>query len=190
MVKAPRSEREAAAEKRQGTEGTGEGRRSPEDRGVFWRKAREWQSDCGKSVWGISASVCVSFTTALQRWPQVMCMPSVDRFVWSAVWSCGVLLGDDCRCTHADSGDAGPVLSACFWTLITVVRPTCSCWGEFALSSVCLEMKLCVILPSSSCGIVHWRIYLLPCPTVHLSVHPFLFLSHTFSALLPRIVAW
>lgn len=34
MVKAPRSEREAAAEKRQGTEGTGEGRRSPEGRGV------------------------------------------------------------------------------------------------------------------------------------------------------------
>lgn len=38
MVKAPRSEREAAAEKRQGTEGTGEGRRSPEDRGVFLRE--------------------------------------------------------------------------------------------------------------------------------------------------------
>lgn len=43
MVKAPRSEKEAAAEKRQGTEGTGEGRRSLEDTGSFL--GEELQSD-------------------------------------------------------------------------------------------------------------------------------------------------
>lgn len=52
MVKAPRSEREAAAEKRQGTFGTGEGRRSPEDCGAFKGKALKvtaW-------VWEVSLS--------------------------------------------------------------------------------------------------------------------------------------
>lgn len=84
MVKAPRSEREAAAEKRQGLEGTREGRRSPEDWGVFWRKA-EWQFDVGSRC---ELDGSVYLTAAPQRWTQVMCMFSGDGFRRSGLSGC------------------------------------------------------------------------------------------------------
>ena len=75
MVKAPRSERAAAAEKRQGTEGTGEGRRSPEDRGVFLReKAADDSLTVGSRAGSGEISLCVRVSLRRLWRTQVMCV--------------------------------------------------------------------------------------------------------------------
>lgn len=70
MVKAPRSEREAAAEKRQGTERTrGETRRTPDYYLSFWLKVeslKHWEVGCLRKGL-VCASYCASGGFSLKR---------------------------------------------------------------------------------------------------------------------------
>lgn len=161
MVKAPRSEKEAAAEKRQGTEGTGEGRRSPEDRGFFWEKGWEWQLDCGKSAWAghISGRSCIS--TGLVAASGILHFVCVSRFRWSAMWTCGTLLGDGLRWTHA-VWQCSPLCSCVTLVSFWIFRQKSGWWvyiicrlskSETCFS--CLSVFDCSLLTSVDLGLYH-----------------------------------
>lgn len=155
MVKAPRSEKEAAAEKRQATEGTGKGRRSLKDRGVCWRNRLR------VTVWLLSsAGVCVLDSGNLHA-PFPLHVLQVVGWV-------------DCMWTLAASG-----CSLCFcilscvllWTFFTPADLTGCYWqGEFTWSGVCVEELLlfwCLlnsIFPTSVDLLTHSLSHLdLPC---------------------------
>lgn len=167
MVKAPRSEKEAAAEKRQATAGTGEGRRSLEDRGVCWRNRLR------VTVWLLrsSAGVCMSAGLvldsgnlhapfplhALQVVGWVDCMWTLAASGWSL---CFCIL----TCLH-------------FWTFFTPADMAgCYQQGEFTWSGVCLEE----LLLFDVCWVLFFFSFI--SGSAHsLSVPAHLFLCHTWT---------